>query len=262
MSTNKALIVLQENSGRVELPGVVPAPLQDAIFAVIDGLTETFEDVKTTLQSNNRYDVVHLLTDNLCSRANLLSALVTETKKNRTIDLIVLGHGSSENLVMKKRPNLSGGSGGNIRSLLTDANSLGVNALNLRMVYMCNCYGSTLNDDWIAIGAKASVGSRMNDYMPEPMTTFFVHNWLNGQKVKDAAKNAYQATIPFYSAIYPLTTRVRYKKVKMPYPCPTLTDPFKICEKEVQVPDGVDFVTNSKVAETDLVVGGNGNTVF
>lgn len=262
MSTNKALIVLQENSGRVELPDGVPASLRDAIFAVIDGLAETFENIKTTLQSATRYDVVHLLTDNLCSRSQLLNALVAETKKNRTIDLIVLGHGSSENLVMKKRPNLTGGASGNIRSLLTDAQRRGVNRLNLRMVYMCNCYGSTLNDDWIDIGAKASVGSKMNDYMPEPMTTFFVHNWIAGQKVKEAAKNSYQATIPFYTVVYPPATRIRYKKIKVPYPCPTLNNPLKMCEKEVDVPDGVDLVTNTKIVESELIVGGNGNTVF
>ncbi len=262
MSTNKALILLQENSGRVELPPGIPAPLRDAIFAVIDGLAETFENIKTTLQAANRYDVVHLLTDNLCSRSQLLNALVIETKKNRTIDLIVLGHGSSENLVMKIRPNLSGGPRGNIRSLRPAAQRRGVTKLNLRMVYMCNCFGSTLNDDWTAIGAKASVGSRMNDYMPEPMTTFFIHNWLSGQKVKDAAKNAYRATIPFYVAVYPPTTKIRHKKIKVRYPCPTWTDPFKMCDKEVQIPDGVDLITNSKIAETELVVRGNGNTVF
>ena len=262
MSTNKALIVLQENSGRVELPSGVPGPLRDAIFAVIDGLAETFEDIKTTLQAANRYDTVHLLTDNLCSRSQLLDALVNETKKNRIIDLIVLGHGSSENLVMKRRPNLSGGSRGNIRKLPIDARRRGVTKLNLRMVYMCNCYGSTLNNDWTAIGAKASVGSKMNDYMPEPMTTFFIHNWLSGQKVKDAAKNAYQATIPFFVSVYPPTTRVRYKKIKVPYPCPTFTDPLKMCKREVRIPDGVDLRTNSKIVETELVVGGNGNIVF
>jgi hypothetical protein len=262
MSTNKALIVLQENSGRVELPDAAPAPLRDTIYSVIDSLAETFEDIKTTLQAATRYDVVHLLTDNLCSRSQSLNALVIETQRKRTIDLIILGHGSNENLIMKRRPNLSGGPNGNIRSLLTDARSRGVNKLSLRMVYMCNCYGSTLNDDWEAIGAQASVGSKLNDYMPEPMTTFFIHNWLGGQKVNDAAKNAYQATVPFYMVVYPPTTKIRYKIVKVSYPCPTLTDPLKMCDMDMQLPDGVDLKTNSKIVETELKVGGNGNIVF
>jgi len=262
MATNKALIVLQENSGRVELPDGLPPAMHDTIFGVIDGLAETFEDVKTTLQGAGRYDVVHLLTDNLCSRAQLLDKLVTETQRGRTIDLIVLGHGTSERLVLKRRPDLTGGPNGNIRSLLTDAQSLGVNALKLRLVYMCNCYGSTLNDDWRAIGAKVSIGSKMNDYMPEPMTTFFVHNWLSGQRAMDAAKNAYQATIPFYALVYPPTTRVRYKTITITYPCPTLTDPLRTCTRQVQVPDGVDLITNSKITETELIVGGSGNIRF
>jgi hypothetical protein len=47
MPTNKALIVLQENSGRVPLPGGVSADIRDAIFAVVDRLIETIEDVKS-----------------------------------------------------------------------------------------------------------------------------------------------------------------------------------------------------------------------
>ena len=262
MATNKSIVVLQENSGKVELPRLVPAMLREAIYAIVDALAETFEDVKTTLQASNRYDTVHLLTDNLCSRTSLLNCLVEETKKGRWIDLIVLGHGSSESLELKKRPNLSGGLNGNIRSLLSDAQRRGVASIKLRMVYMCNCYGSTLNDDWVAVGAKASVGSKMNDYMPEPMTTFFVHNWLNGQKVRDAAKNAYESTIPFYLAIYQPSIRVRQKKIKVKYPCPSLNNPLKLCEKEVEVPDGVDFVPNSKVVETELLIAGNGNLTF
>ena len=81
MATNKSLIVLQENSGKVDLPEGTSAALRDIIYAIADGLAETFEDVKTTLQSATRYDTVHLLTDNLCSRARLLDALIAETKE-------------------------------------------------------------------------------------------------------------------------------------------------------------------------------------
>jgi hypothetical protein len=88
MPTNKALIVLQENSGRVPLPAGISSDIRDAIFAVVDRLIETIEDVKVRLQAEGRYDVVHLLTDDACSRSNLLDRLVTETQKGRVIDLI------------------------------------------------------------------------------------------------------------------------------------------------------------------------------
>lgn len=262
MPTNKSLIVLQENSGQTPLDSSVPTALRQQVTALVDGLAETFENVKTTLQSAGRYDVVHLLTDNSCSRAKLLDALVSEARTGRSIDLIVLGHGSPEKLVLKVTPHLRGGANGNIRSLLTDAQARGVNNLKLRMVYMCNCFGSTLNDDWLAIGAKVSIGSHQLDMMPEPMTTFFIHNWLAGQKAKDAAKNAYEATIPFYLPLYPPTTRIKYKKVEASYPCPTLTNPLRMCKRAVDMPDGVEFVPHTNVEQTKLIVAGDQNARF
>ncbi|MFB2935749.1 hypothetical protein ACE1B6_10900 [Aerosakkonemataceae cyanobacterium BLCC-F154] len=261
MTTNKAIIVLQENSGKTVFDDSLPTDLRSPINAMIDGLAETFEDVKMTLQGSGRYDVVHLLTDNACTRAKLLDCLVDETKKNRTIDLIILGHGVPEKLLLKTPPHLEGDIGSrSIKELLTDAQGRGVTKLNLRMVYMCNCYGASVNDDWLEIGAKVSIGSRERDMMPEPMTTFFVHNWLAGETAKDAARNAYEASISFYLPLYPPTPKTKYKTVEVSYPCPTRKDPFKKCKKSVQVPDGVEFVPHTYVRETELIVDGDGNT--
>lgn len=264
MPTNKALIVLQENSGQTPFDQNIPASIRQQANAVVDNLAETLENMLAILQGAGRYDVIHLLSDNLCSRAKLLDALVLETQNARKIDLVVLGHGTSEKLHLAVTPHLRGGNGtnGNIRSLLTDAQSRGVNSLNLRMVYMCNCYGSTLNDDWLAIGAKASVGSRELDMMPEPMTTFFLHNWVTGQKVKDAAKNAYDATIPFYLPVYPPTIETTYRTIEVPYPCPTLTNPLRMCTKRVQIPDGVKVTPHTYVDQTKLRVAGNQDLRF
>jgi hypothetical protein len=262
MPTNKALIVLQENSGQTPIDSSVPSALRQQIRFVVDALAETFENLKTTLQSAGKYDVVHLLTDNSCTRAKLLDALVSETTKGRTIDLVVLGHGTTEKLSLKAAPHLKGGANENIRSLLTDAQARGVGSLKLRMVYMCNCYGSTLNDDWLAIGAKVSVGSHQLDMMPEPMTTFFIHNWLGGQKAKDAAKNAYDATVPFYLAIYPPSAKTKFKTVDVTYPCPTFANPLRTCKKSVELPDGVEFTPHTNVEQTRLVVSGDQNIRF
>lgn len=264
MPTNKALIVLQENAGQTPFDQSIPSSIRQEANEVVDGVAEIIENTLATLQGAGRYDVIHLLTDNLCSRAKLLDALVLETQNNRKIDLIVLGHGSSERLVLGVAPHLRGGNGanGNIQSLLTDARARGVNSLNLRMVYMCNCHGSTLNDDWLAIGAKASVGSRELDMMPEPMTSFFLHNWVTGQKVKDAAKNAYEATIPFYVPIYPPTIETTYTTVEIPYPCPTFANPLRMCTKRVQVPNGVKVTPHTYVDQTKLRVAGDQDLRF
>ena len=256
--TDKVLIVLQENSGRVPLPVNVSPDLELLIFNVIDSLAETFEDLKSSLQAAGKYKFVVLLTDAACKRKNLLQALVHHTKRKRIIDLVILGHGTTERLSLNGEK-LTGGKNGNIRSLLKDARKRGCRKLNLRMVYMCNCYASTLNDDWRKVGAEASIGSIRNDYMPEPMTTFFIHNWLSGQKAKVAARNAYQATIPFFTPIYLPTVTPRYKTRKVTYPCGLEGIPPKIkyCKKTVQVPDGVTYKENSKITDTRLVVSGN-----
>ncbi len=254
----KVLILLQENSGKVPLPDNVSADLAEIVYSVIDSLAETFEDLKSSLQGAGKYKHVVLLTDAACTRKNLLNTLVHHAKRGRVIDLVVLGHGTTEILVLNDGQ-LTGGKGGNIRSLRKDAKKRGCPSLNLRMVYMCNCYASTLNDDWRKVGAKASVGSIRNDYMPEPMATFFMHNWLSGQTAKDAAKNGYSATIPFFTPVYVPTVIQKYKNKKVSYPCGFTGFPPKpkFCKKIVRVPNGVKYKTNQKIIDSELVVSGN-----
>jgi hypothetical protein len=256
----KALILLQENTGGgvQYLPDWTPEWLNAAVTAVIDQLAETFEDLKTQLQAAGRFDVVHMLSDQACTRARLLDCLVEEANKGRLVDLVVLGHGSADRLEL----NGESLTDGQIRSLRTDAQARGVQDLTLRTVYMCNCYGSTLNDAWCAIGADASVGSRQNDWMPEPMTTYFIHDYLGGKPVAQAARDAYNATIPWFFAIYPPTPHITYSTVQVPYPCPTWADPFRFCHQDIQVPTGVDFTPNPKVLETELLVEGDGSVTF
>ncbi len=265
MATNKSLIVLQENSGNTPFDDSLPGPLRQAAQGLVDGLAETFEDLKTSLLAGNHYDIVHYLTDNACTRAKLLERLIDETRKGRTIDLVALGHGSPEKLVLKSGPNLTGQRGANtgtIRDLLKDARAQGVKQFNLRLVYMCNCDASTVNDDWLAIGAQASVGARRLNAMPEPTKTFFLHNWLGGQKVKDAARKAYEASIPFWVVVYPPRLKVRYKTIKMRVPAPTFRDPFATREVAMQVPDGAELIPNDSVVSSQLLVAGHGNLKF
>ncbi|MGK7379766.1 hypothetical protein ACSFXN_18270 [Planococcus sp. 1R117A] len=259
----KTLIVLQENTGKVAFPFDLGPTIEKAAEDIIDLVAETFEDMKTNLQAADSYNKVYLLTDIGCTRERLLDVLVAEAKINRIVDLLVIGHGRNEELLLHNNKSLTGTNMGNIRSLITDAKALGAASLdNLRMVFMCNCYGGSLNDDWLAIGAKVSVGSIRNNYMPEPMITFFMKNWINGQKAKDAANNAYETSKPFWLPLYQPTVQVKYKKTKVPYPCPTWNDPLKMCEYEAEIPDGMDITENIKITDSQLVVSGNGDLQF
>jgi len=261
--SEKVLILLQENSGKIPLPSSVPVTLESLIYSVLDSLAESTENVIRSLQAAGHYNYVVLLTDADCTREKLLFELVKQTKKGRVIDLIILGHGSSESLKLHNEY-LTGGNTGNIRSLSVDAEELGCASLNLRLVSMCNCYASSVNDDWLSIGAEVSVGATNNNYMPEPMMTFFIHNWISGMKAKEAAQKAYEASIPFFTVIYTPTIVPRFTTKTLTYPCGIEGFPPKIkhCSHDIRVPDGVDYIENSKIKDSKLIVLGNEHCVF
>jgi len=219
----KVLIVLQENTGRLSsLPEDTPEQIKAMIAVVVDALAETFEDLKTTLQANGKYNKVVLLTDLNCTRAKLLENLVLYTKQGWTIDLLIMGHGSSNSLELYGGQHLTAQ---NIQSLKTEAQAQGCTKLNLRLVYMCNCFGSTTNDDWIAAGALHSIGPLGKNALHEPQITFFMNNWVGGQTPGAAATNAYNATIPFYLLIFPPQPVTRWEKRPVQVPCGLRWDP-------------------------------------
>jgi len=256
----KVLILLQENSGRVPLPDAVGEPLRSQIFNLIDTLVETVEDLKTRLQGAGKYDIVQLLTDASCKRQQLLDALVEHSRHGRIIDLVILGHGSPEMIALNGETLGSA----DVRRLLADAQARGCSRVRLRMVYSCSCYGSTLNDDWLSIGASVAIASDKLDWMPEPMTTYFLHRWLGGESARGAADNAYQDTIPVYAPIFPPTIQPRFRTVTYEYPCGVEGWPprVKMCVGTQQVPDGFDTIANSNVVETRLVTSGDGEIKF
>jgi hypothetical protein len=98
--------------------------------------------------------------------------------------------------------------------------------------------------------------------MPEPMTTFFLHNWMNGQKASDAARHAYEATIPFYRPFYPPTIRVKTKRTTVKVPCPTWSEPFRMCDKVIEVPDGIETIDNAKITDSQPLTAGASTAVF
>jgi hypothetical protein len=260
---DKVLILLQENSGSIALPRSVPSSFKPIIYGVIDALAETTENMVRTLQGSIAYKQVILLTDAECTRKKLLDELVKQTKKNRIIDLIILGHGSNESLNLHNET-LSGGVDGNIRTLLSDANEMGCSSLNLRMVSMCNCVASSVNDDWLEVGAKVSIGADRKNYMPEPMMTFFIHNWLSGMDAKESAKKAYKATIPFFTLIYRPKIIPLFKNENISYPCGIEGFPPKIrfCTQTISIPDGVRYKPHDYITDSELIVAGATNCTF
>jgi hypothetical protein len=248
---NRTLILLQENNdGNSYMTDLLPAgPVRDAADAIVDSFIEGGEAAKFQALASGRYQRFVNLSDANCTRAKLLEQLIKQSKDGYVTDLAVLGHGSPESLRLNGE-NLTGRTTttitspttglsttitnqGTIRKLLTDARATQGSTFNfkLRLVHMCNCFGATTNDDWLAIGAKASVGAPLINWMPEPMITYFWDDFVkNDKRVTQAAADSLAATRVIWQAVPGYTT--------------------------VQA-NGL-----TKLQETQQVVAGNGNLIF
>lgn len=210
---NRTLVLLQENGGNSVLTDWMPNTIRGVAEGLVDQFVEGGETAKFAALAAAKYQKFVNLSDAACTRANLLSTLINESVLGNVVDLAVLGHGSDEFLALNNGPDLTGATKsptgailapGTIRSLLTDARAQRGAGFNfrLRVVHMCNCRASTVNDDWLAIGAKASIGAKRDNYMPEPTLSWFWDDFARKDKrVTQAAADSYAAATPFWSVV-------------------------------------------------------------
>jgi hypothetical protein len=215
-AANRTLILLQENSNGTSYLGEDMGDTT-AIDRIIDTAVELGETAKFRAIAAARYQRFVDLSDTRCTRENLLRELIKQSKEGFVTDLAVLGHGDRDLLGLNAGAILVGSptfsqtlpnrqrDPRHIRNLLLDArlreNNPNFN-FKLRLVHMCNCFGGTVNDDWLAIGAKTAVGAPLMDWMPEPMNTFFWDDFTKKDRtVAKAAADSLAATRPFYSVL-------------------------------------------------------------
>ena len=168
-----ALIVLLENVGHVA--GV---SLPRWAMSVIDFLTEEY--AKFLLQrygAYRAYDSVTILEDSQATGANLSGAILRLSRTHR-IDLLLLVHGKQGKLVGYRGQEMIGSE--TFESLL-DRRQQDPAAVDLRMVFGLNCYGASLTDVWIRLGATVVNGAPGVNWLPEPTLSVFLRNWLGGQ---------------------------------------------------------------------------------
>jgi GH24 family phage-related lysozyme (muramidase) len=209
-AAQRVLVILIENGGidlgipdlvdkiLAAVPGtsLLPDDLKQKLIAFLRQQIKSFTDdlLETAELAANRYtaarpdlyaDVV-VLRDGTASYADLKGQLIAQSQAGKIVDLFILTHGS-ENYI-----SVPGGiDDGQIRQMKTEFGK----PLSIRSVYMMNCKGSTLNDAWLAAGARVSSGSRKNNYLPEPTMFFFWQNWKAGQSFESAVTGAYAATV-------------------------------------------------------------------
>jgi hypothetical protein len=181
-----------------QVPGAssLPSSVEEGLVEVLRVRLRAFTDnvLETAELTLNRYqaakpdsysDVV-VLRDGTATYAELKRTLIDQTSAGKLIDLMILTRGR-ENLISVS----DGISGEMIRSIRSEVGR----PLTIRSVYMMNCVGSTLNQAWLDIGAKASAGTLGKNYLPEPTTHFFWVNWKAGKAFETAVTSAYRQTI-------------------------------------------------------------------
>lgn len=118
------------------------------------------------------------------------------------VDVFVFSHGWTNKF---RTSNGSYGDNTTVTGSYLEAN---VQARNLRAVWQCNCYGSTLNDTWIKLGAKAVAGSRFVNFYPTRWSGF-IKAWREG--------------VPFGEAVLTSDTKLVHTPVQIYIPADAMS---------------------------------------
>ena len=78
----------------------------------------------------------------------------------------------------------------------------GWRAFRLRAVYQMNCYGQTLGEEWLSVGAQAVNGTVGINWLPEPSLSIFLNGWLGGQPFGDSVRRSNRIASPALGQVW------------------------------------------------------------
>lgn len=167
-----ALVVFLENVGHI-----AGLKLPQWLMNAIDFVTEEYAKLLLRLYgAYHRYDQVIILEDERATGPQLSSALLKMSCTHR-IDVLLLVHGHEGRLVGYKGKHWVGKE---TFGPLIAAYQENPKTLNIRMVYGLNCFGASLAETWMAMGARAVNGAVGVNWFPEPSLSIFLRSWLSG----------------------------------------------------------------------------------
>jgi hypothetical protein len=171
-----------------EMRGQIAARLREWLRTTTDNLLETAELTLNRYQSSQpgTYGTVHALRNSTATYDALRDRLFAATRAGHVADVLILTHGDNGYIAAG-----SGINGDRIRGLRTEFGG----PLNIRSVYMMSCVGASLNQAWLAAGARTSAGTVGNNNLPEPTTHFFWTVWKSGGTFESAVTSAYRGTV-------------------------------------------------------------------
>jgi len=177
-----ALVVFLENIGHIH--GLRLPPW---VMNLIDFSTEEYAKALLRLLGAYRcYDQVIVLEDEQANGRALTNAL-TQASRTHQVDVLLLVHGNQGCLIGYQGKQMVGAE---TFGPLLAAYRLDRSLLDLRIVYGVNCYGVSLAETWMALGAQAVNGAIGINWLPEPSLSVFLFNWLRGRPYSQAVRNS------------------------------------------------------------------------
>jgi len=113
------------------------------------------------------------------TKDNLFKYLNELGDEGYVVDLYIFSHGNKKGFLS------SNGTYGDDGWVYKAQLEQHVKPLKLRMVWQCNCQGSSLNETWRKLGARVTAGSRFNNYYPTRFNGF-IRRWLDGESFGQA----------------------------------------------------------------------------
>jgi hypothetical protein len=196
----RAILVAIENTGQLPFKIGIDDRLLKIVEWFVDAIAEMGAEQNCKRLLDDYYEKLELLVDTDCTKEKIRDK-IAELGKNYVLDLAVLGHGTVDRygqgvLILHDDETLSEA---DVQEWKDKPDFQG---LKLGLVYMMNCQGSKFNNTWLDLGFKTSVGSEEDNWMPEPMFTYFWTRYRNGEAAKDAAQKAWETSKAFWRPFY------------------------------------------------------------
>lgn len=179
MVQSPILIVFIENAGRV---AGVDLPRWASLL--LDWSTEEYGKAAVRLQARRHYSQIVFLEDEKATASHLLHALLDAD--DAVADVLMLVHGQAGYACGCGDHRV----GADFFAALCQLQVAGLARFRLRAVYQMNCYGQTLGEEWLSIGAQAVNGAVGVNWLPEPSLSVFLYGWLGGRPFDDAVRRS------------------------------------------------------------------------
>lgn len=241
-SRKRAILVAIENTGALPFDLGLSEDLKTTVERFVDRVAEFGEEANCRNLFNNYYQKAVILCDENCTKENIRDQIITLAKEY-ILDMTILGHGSVFNgegvLILHGGMDHWETNPANLREsdVLSWKRLLDNQGIRLGLMYMMNCQGSKFSDTWLKVGFKTSVGAKGNNWMPEPMFTYFWTRYRNGEAADYAAAKSWEDSKNLWQMIY--VPDLRLEKIETP-PFLSLT-----------------YTENTKITDSIPVVTGN-----